>query len=395
MQFLIGDPFADVIPETTVLSSPGPIQMYCCDGSGLHGTGDWSFPPAGAVDVLGPLRKTLLKTVVSLNMPQRLVAHSALESEKPLLEDAEIELVRSVVSNFCSGLGQSGCTSVAPGQPFTLDLLESLRRLGGFCDPTLVCSLRDGVSTGVLSPLIPSGRWPRSNLSPCLGPSLEWCDGNWKSASTDEPALRRLVEQEVHDGFVAEFHGTLADAQKLWPSGVAKGKLGIARSAGHTDRLILGTTISGVNPMAIVPEKTMVPGPFDVRHHVQPNPDKRRVALVIDVSKAHKRIKLARADQGLMLFEAANRLYHYLVCHFGDTISELWWKRVAVLITYIAHSLLWTQHGGHVYVDDWLLVMLVRLAHPPSLLGHCYLCSAGCTPQLGKCASGGSLVGWA
>ena len=50
--------------------------------------------------------------------------------------------------------------------------------------------------------------------------------------------------------------------------------------------------------MAVIPEKAMVPGPYDVRQHVQGSPDKPRLGLVIDVSKAHKRIKLAQADQG-------------------------------------------------------------------------------------------------
>ena len=129
VQFLIGDSFADIVPETKTLASPGPIQMYCCDGSGLHGTGDWCFPPAGAVDTFGGLRRALLKAVVSMSLPQRLVAHSALADCK-----------------------QSGSTTVAPCQPFTIYLLESLRRLGGFCDPTLASSLRDGVSTAVLAP---------------------------------------------------------------------------------------------------------------------------------------------------------------------------------------------------------------------------------------------------
>ena len=191
-------------------------------------------------------------------------------------------------------------------------------------------------------------------MNPCLGPSLEWCDGNWKSASVDEPALLQLVEQETADGFVAEFSGTVTDARQQWPTGIAKGKLGIARSPGHADILLLDTTISGVNPMAIIPEKTMVPGPFDVRHHAQPNPDKRRAGLAVDVSKAHRRVKLAKADQGLMLFEVAGRLFYYLICHFGGSFNDDWWRRVAALIMDITHAILWILHGGHACVDDWL-----------------------------------------
>ena len=71
---------------------------------------------------------------------------------------------------------------------------------------------------------------------------------------------------------------------------------------------MLDTTISGVSPAAIVPEKTMVPGPYDVRHHVQQSPDRARFGLAVDVSTAHKRVKIAYRDQGLMCFEALGKL---------------------------------------------------------------------------------------
>ena len=104
----------------------------------------------------------------------------------------------------------------------------------------------------------------------------------------------QLVHQEVLDGFVSEYAGSFEDAKAEWPTGVAKGKLSVARAPGRADRLILDTTVSGVNPLAVMPEKTAVPGPYDVRHHILPSPDSERVGLVVDVSKAHKRVKLAR-----------------------------------------------------------------------------------------------------
>ena len=47
------------------MTSPGPVQMYCNDGTGLGGTGNWRFPPPGARDTLGRLRKRLLEMAVS------------------------------------------------------------------------------------------------------------------------------------------------------------------------------------------------------------------------------------------------------------------------------------------------------------------------------------------
>ena len=204
-----------------------------------------------------------------------------------------------------------------------------------------------------------------------------------------------LIENEIVDGFVVEFLGSEEDARKEWPTGVAKGRLGIAKSEGHADRLLLDTTISGVNPMTIIPEKTMVPGPYDVRHHIQPDPSKERVALVVDVSKAHKRVKLAKADRGLMLFEAANRLLEYAVCHFGGAFSDYWWKRVAALITDVTHLLLWVAHGGRVYVDDWRLLFASGFWYFASLSGCGYFCCFGSTFELGQTSLGAtSVVAW-
>ena len=42
-----------------------------------------------------------------------------------------------------------------------------------------------------------------------------------------------------------------------------------------------------------------------------------RVAMIVDVSKAHKRVRLRHRDQGLMFFEVAGQLFYYVVCHFG------------------------------------------------------------------------------
>ena len=112
-------------------------------------------------------------------------------------------------------------------------------------DAGLVPSLTSGVSTGVLKPLTPSGRWPASNSEAALGPCLDWCEGNWASASWDPDTLLILVEHEAADVSVCKLEGTVDYAKLRCPHGVAKGKLGVARSVGRDDRLLSGTTISG------------------------------------------------------------------------------------------------------------------------------------------------------
>ena len=72
--------------------------MFCNDGTGLTGTGDWTHSRAGATDVFAPLRKTLLQTALDLALLSRLVAHSSLEKDSPLLDEGEEAQVRHVVS---------------------------------------------------------------------------------------------------------------------------------------------------------------------------------------------------------------------------------------------------------------------------------------------------------
>ena len=61
-----------------------------------------------------------------------------------------------------------------------------------------------------------------------------------ENAELDEAGLLKLVEQEVSDGFVLKFDGAMEDALLTWPSGVAKGKLSVARSLAKADRLVFG-----------------------------------------------------------------------------------------------------------------------------------------------------------
>ena len=70
--------------------------------------------------------------------------------------------------------------------------------------------------------------------------------------------------------------------------------------------------------------------------------------------KAHKRLKVIPAEQGPALFQLLGTLYVYLVCHFGAKYSAYWWARMAAFLHRMMHNLLWVNHSGWRYVDDWL-----------------------------------------
>ena len=187
--------------------------------------GGLECPPLGSTDMFGKLRHSPLSKAVDLKIPQRLVAHTVLESGEPPFSEVETLAIRSLVAEFCLKLGYDANVDVASGQPFVLGVLENLQSIWQFPDSSLVSSLRGGVSTGVLTPLEPSGRWPASNRSPCMGPSLDWCEGNWKSASADEEDLRNLIFQEVAAGFCSRVSRHFGGCQTPVAHGGGKRKL--------------------------------------------------------------------------------------------------------------------------------------------------------------------------
>ena len=82
------------------------------------------------------------------------------------------------------------------------------------------------------------------------------------------------------------------------------------------------------------------------------------VAVSLDFKAAHKGIKLRTEDQGCMLFRIADRLYHYVVCHFGARFSAYWWQRLGAMLLRIVHALL-GKHARRawIYVDDLLALL--------------------------------------
>ena len=70
---------------------------------------------------------------------------------------------------------------------------------------------------------------------------------NWQSAEDNPDDVSALIQKEIDEQWVEEFHGTLEDAQMRWPKGVAIGKLGLALSDSRPPRLVLDSTICGVN----------------------------------------------------------------------------------------------------------------------------------------------------
>ena len=151
---------------------------------------------------------------------------------------------------------------------------------------------------------------------------------NWRSATVEPEVTRKLLQDELDQGFCFKFHGSLEDAEQRWPLGVAIGKLSVVRAPGRSERLCLDNSVCGTNANCAVPEKQHMPSVRDVIHSYPIRETSEiQSALSIDIKSAHKRVVVNSAEQGLLGFTCANpdgtnSLYFYRTCPFGATFAQ-------------------------------------------------------------------------
>ena len=233
-------------------------------------------------------------------------------------------------------------------------------------DALLPIILDEGVPTGAFGPLPGSGQWPPAqdslDFSHDFSPaSLEHCRGNWLAAENIPALLSNLVQEEIDKGFVKQFMGSESQARQRWPSGTAIGKLNIVMAEGRDPRLVLDSSVCGLNPAVHLPEHVSLPTASDVqRTFLSDDCYAQFFALSLDFKAAHKCCKVHPDDQGTLLFRVGEALYYYTVCHFGARFSAYWWQRTGSLILRCMHALLCDHaHRAWLYVDD--LLALLRL----------------------------------
>ena len=224
---------------------------------------------------------------------------------------------------------------IPEGQPFRLNALRRLALIMDDPDADLIPHLIAGVDLGVTS-LIPSSHtWPAKNpqsMDTTQEPDFQVFSENWHSAETDASTLQNLIQKEIEDGFVQEI-GSLEQAKDIFGDFLAIGKLGIASQQPDKPKLVLDSTISGLNPISqqAIQEKCSYPKLHDLRNCVSPVTRHPYKFLNLDIKSAHKRIKVRKEHQGLLAFMFQDKVYHYQVLHFGGTCSAYYWTRLAAI----------------------------------------------------------------
>ena len=365
------------------------VRRHAVDGGGTVSRGDWRIPPPGSTDIFKHLRQELMSYGIARDMHKRLLANMEQKGKQCPFTQTEIEDIRYImVETVCDKIREPDLNGrqnlkINEGQPFLLNLVEDMASLAQDHDTTVIQELRNGVRTGYGECIPTSGTWPRRPERPEQEevPLLQ-CESNWLSAEEDAPLTQKLVQDEIDNQFVKVWPGTLDDAKRNWPLGVSVGKLGVQKPEGKDPRLTLDITVSGVSTGITIEEKPQYPQAADVARTFEaletPKADQDYVGFVMDVSKAHKRFVLKAEEQGLMMFQFLGVLYHYVVCHFGGAFSAYWCARFLALLHRLLHLVVYVDHGGFIYVDDWLWKFREKVALEFAMLLSMVLVGVGC-----------------
>ena len=337
------------------LLSRNPISKgpRITDGAGDASSANWTIPQTK--DFLKPLRQMWIKRILTTKLHTKVVdACKNHQSEPFVSEDELLPFLDDIQHSFPS---TSLDFTIPDHQPFRLHLLHSLLLISKGPDPKIATLLQEGIPSGAFSQLAPVGLWEPNSIISSDYPDLVVCHDNWTSANHNPDTTRQLIQKELDDGFIEELPD-ITTAEQRWPKGIALGKLGVVHADNRDPRLVLDSTICGMNGRCHLPEKQRLP---NLRHisfflsSCPPLQDEWQGAS-IDIKAAHKRMLIREDERGSLLFKFDDRLFAYRSAHFGAKTSAWHWGRVSGAILRLLHSLLFFRHAAWVYVDDFFLL---------------------------------------
>ena len=172
------------ITYTSLLKTSGPFVAHrppICDGAGAPSSADHSVPHTSGISKAS---KAWIQWARKSDLSHRVFAHiSQSRPEHPLSQEEQSEALAVLCSAL--NLDQASMSTISPGQPFRLNLMQALAELIEDTDQDLPTILAEGVHTGVFSEIKPSGLWPPAKLQPLSQSGLEVCQGNWRPAEED------------------------------------------------------------------------------------------------------------------------------------------------------------------------------------------------------------------
>ncbi len=98
----------------------------------------------------------------------------------------------------------------------------------------------------------PSGCFPPNDKPDLPSAPLSIHLANWQSAEKEPQTSLKLVDEEVKQGWVYKFQGSIGDAKQHF-SHVAIGRLGVAFSDSRPPRLVVDSSVCGLNDRCKIP----------------------------------------------------------------------------------------------------------------------------------------------
>ena len=308
-------------------------------------------------DVFRPLRQAWMSRLCRDDMVSHIITRLNSDSKQPPLSATELQPFLSDLRCWLGVTTDSVWTQLLHVDP-RLSLWHSLALICSDPDVDLF-TVHSGVPLKVNSPIpvCPVLPPPEHHCEPAV--PLQHCESAWKSALDHADTVDMLLASELAEGWIEEIPGGDAQLRQDY-SVTAVGKLGVVISSDRPPRLVVDSSVSGVTCHTKLPNKSPNPTLSDVRQCLPLSPAREDLtALVLDVSKAHRRIRIRPEDQGLLCFRHRGKLYKSVTLNFGARASGHYWSRVAGLLIRLAHRVLFIAHSALIYVDD-ILALLER-----------------------------------
>ena len=326
------------------------------DGAGLTSQSDWSGMHSYE-DSFSALRKNFFRTIMDQRLDLQVMRAFQHRQEDPPFSEEQIRPFRNFVEEFLLAQGMTPDWSTPPDQQLCLHILQQLCECMRDPDTSLFPYLIAGVPLGIKEDIMPSRCFPINQPDvPFEPPLLSLHHTNWQSAEDEPEIVQELINKEVDSGWVQPFHGSIEDAQQFFSEGLAIGKLGLALSDTRPPRLVLDSTVCGVNPQSKIPEKASLPTARDVvRAYPLRQSSKPLSGVSFDVKSAHKQMAVHPSYRGYLCFQFKGKLYYYKVCPFGAVVSAHFWSRLGGAFQRLFHRLCYLPHASFLYVDDLLM----------------------------------------
>ena len=326
------------------------------DGGGSTSQPDWSRPDREQPDVFQELRNKFFQHILDNKLHFEFLRHVELQNPEAPFDRQSVDMFRSFISEFLENHECIADWTVRPHQPMNLNIMSQLNFVMHDHDIDLFPSLIEGVSTGFNNDIRPSNVFGANDRPKLPETPLSVHLANWQSAEMEPDTTKRLVQEELDQGWVFEFKGTLEEAKAAYPH-IAIGKLGVAFSDTRPPRLVVDSSVCGVNNRCTIPERTTLPTAKDVvRCYPLCNSNHELAGFSLDIKSAHKRICVKESEQGLLGFTLGSKIFFYRVCPFGATFSAFWWQRLGGWILRFFHQIIWLVHAAWLYVDDYFWI---------------------------------------